>query len=393
MFLVMALLSSLAVRTSPTVERSAPVSSRCPGPERARIVGRLHTCGGVIVDHHNRLIRLKGFTLWHMARDPGLVGAPGCWDWTMPPIDRFADVARWGFNSIQLEVSWANIEAQPPTVDASGHVVHHWNHEYLRALDQVIDAAKRHGLAVLLTMTQIRWSSAFRNLKLRHGHVQACGYGMPPWLYPKGGGLHAMVKAERRFFANRNRIQKGFVAVWRKLARRYRHESPVVGAFILHEAYDLLSGGYPGTSDLSPASLHLARFYEKVGDAIHRVNRHLLVMYSDHSDWRTGQFALTRKPHLSKAVYGVEFYARNWNPDGKTTLARYERRAKVWNKPLWIHEFNAFHIPYSNDAYPHWARSTRHLLEHARRHHLSWHYNCSPDLPSGRILRVLRSGL
>src|SRR5438105_7118465 len=185
-----------------------------------------------------------------------------------------------GFNSAVIYISWANVESRRPTW-RNGHLHHHYNRTYLRALDGVIHGLGRHGVRTILAMANDRWSSAFTNLTLPHGIVVRCGSGMPAWLY-RDGGLRAMVKAEKHFFTRGGKLQRWFARAWRVVAHRYRRNRNVIGADVLHEAYDLLAQSYPGTSGLTPRAMHLSRFYTRVGRAIHHGNRHLLLFTGQH---------------------------------------------------------------------------------------------------------------
>ena len=134
-----------------------------------------------------------------------------------------------------------------------------------------------------------------------------------------------MVRAERAFFQDRGDIQAGLVAAWRMVARRYAGNTTVVGAVMLNEAYDLLAQDYPGTAGLTPASLHLTRFYDRVARAVHGANRDLVVFFGQHLSTETKLFAVARPPHLPYAVMDTEFYAPNWDPNGHRRIEEYDR--------------------------------------------------------------------
>ncbi len=93
-------------------------------------------------------------------------------------------------NSVQIMLSWANLEPRRPTRLAGGGVKHHWSAKYLAALDLAIKQFRDHGIAVVLSLGQSRWSPAFRNLKLPNGKVQRGGWGCRCGSTP-GGGFRA----------------------------------------------------------------------------------------------------------------------------------------------------------------------------------------------------------
>jgi hypothetical protein len=255
--------------------------------------------------------------------------------------------------------------------------VHHWDPAYLAALDQVIANFRAHGVAVVLSLGQSRWSPAFRNLTLPNGTVQACGVGMPMWLYPKGGGIAAMVKAERSFFAGTDGVQAQFRGVWQMLARRYLHDPAVVGAEMLFEAYDVVAVPFEGHRT-PPRSIDLAGFYERTGDAIHAVAPGLLTIYADWQSRAPGPiyYALTRKPNLKNAAYSFEFYAQNWATTKQQRFDRFRQRPQAWNVPAWSDEWDAFH--YGGRLRPgivvdaHWRRDTLALLAASKADRVGW---------------------
>ena len=297
-------------------------------------------------------------------------------------------------NSVQILLSWANLEPRAPTPLADGGVKHYWSARYLAALGLAIKQFRDHGIAVVLTLGQSRWSPAFRNLKLPNGRVQRCGAGMPMWLYPQGGGIRAMVKAERAFFTGTDGVQAKFRGVWRMLARRYRHKPAVVGAEMLFEAYDLIAVPFLGHRT-SPSALNLAGFYEKLGKAIHTIAPGLLVIYADWQSRKPGPiyYAITRKPHLANAACSFEFYAGAWTPDIRKRFERYHQRSAGWNVPAWIDEFDAFHYGRRLDPEitvdPHWRRDTLALLAKAKSERIGWSFLGAMD---DALITVLRQG-
>jgi hypothetical protein len=365
------------------------------GPHHARrITGWLHTCHSLIVDSHGRIVRPLSVDLWTLAKDEGNVGPPTCQPWAPPPPTAVHRIATWGFNSVLVGISWANLEPVPPTIAPGGAVIHHWNRLYLRALDKVVQTARANGLAVIFNMAQARWSSAFTHILLPFGEELSCGHGMPAWLYPRGGGLRAMVAAEKSFFKSM-KLQREFALAWRVVAARYRDNPTVVGGIILHEAYDLLaqSGSYPGTASLRPKDLRLSAFYKLVGRSIHAANRHLLLLFPDQQNTRTKLFAVTHRPALPRAVYAVEFYAPNWLPNGHRRLQTYVERSRGWGLPLWVLEFNAFQgVGAESTPSPHWRKDAEGFLSFTKKNGIGWSFTDYFNLPFG-VLRLLQQWL
>ena len=366
--------------------------------KRFHIDGWLHRCGTVIVDSRRRQVRPLSFEVNTLVSGAGDQAPAACGHWAKPPDALYGKVKAWGFNSVELMVTWANLEPKRPTVNADGTLTHRWDQDYLNVLRQVIEKFHAQGISVILMMLQSRWSPAFRNLTLPNGTVQPCGIGMPPWLYPNGGGIRKMVAAELGFFRNTSTyrgksVQGLFARAWRQLAARYAANRvvnrAVIGSVLLFEAYDILAQPYPGTSGLRPRDLHLARFYARVGKAVHEANRHLLLIFNDRYDNSTG-FAVTSKPRLANAVYSMEFYASNWVPDGLERMQLYEGRGHGWGLPVWIGEFSAFNHTRLNPDIPrdpYWKRHTIALLTWCIKHRIGWSLSGEPDAKLAAILK------
>jgi len=354
----------------------APAGSRClqKAPAAHWITGWLHVCGTTILDQAGHRVRLTGIEVSSLGWGAGPADPrPPCGGtWRPPPSFAYPDIATWGFNSVELFISWANLEPVPPSSGTDGTVIHHWDDDYLAELDRAIAGFRAHGVAVVLSMLQSRWSASFKDISFSNGLSTDCGAGMPAWLYPRGGGARAMVKAEERFFQNEDGVQSQFLDAWRFIARRYVGDSTVVGVLPLFEAYDVLTQPYPGASALGPADLHLARFFERVARAVHAINPRLLVMVTEQRSRTTRRWALTRRPHVPNGVLTTEFYAGNWIPNGLRRLSDHQERALRWDMPMWIDEFSAFNRTLDFAVDPNWKRDTRALLAHAKAHGIGW---------------------
>jgi hypothetical protein len=368
-----------------------------------RIRAPLRTRKGNILDRSGRRVRLLSLAFNQLGPGDGQRGksARGCTSWNPIPSYAYEDVQRWGFNSVRLLISWANLEPAPPTRHDDGTITRNWNQEYLQALDDAIKGFTQRGIAVVLEMKQVRWSPAFSNLPVPGGNALCEGWGLPKWLYPDGGGLRAMVEAKKRFFIRRQH-QPAFVNAWRFVARRYADNRMVVGADIINEPYDLLTASWPGARKLRPRHLKLAGFYERVGKAIHRENPRLLVLFQEFRSRRLNMWSLTRKPRLNRAVMDNHFYAAKWIPQGRQWLEQAHRRARAWNLPLWVGEFMAFNRSVGLPDRRGWAPMTRKMLTYAKRRGIGWAvwlygpgaFQRADDIrtPKPRLLPVIRSG-
>src|SRR6185437_4068751 len=101
--------------------------------------------------------------------------------WRVPPKDAAKNIASWGFNTVRLNLGWANLEPTAPTQSVGG-LVHHWAMDYVQAVKDTVRSLAAQKLTVILDPAQYQWSSAF---KQSAGQQVACeGYGMPAWLNP-----------------------------------------------------------------------------------------------------------------------------------------------------------------------------------------------------------------
>jgi hypothetical protein len=401
-------LLSMAVTLPASGQAAGPTSGKaptCPSKpvEVHTIKGPLHTCGRFILDANGRLVRLTALEMGSMGMGDADPATPeDCGHWSGIRSYAGEDVARWGFNSVELMISWQNLEPTPPTIHADGTVTHYWAKDYLETLDEAVKGFTDSGVAVVLMMVQSRWSTAFQNLHWE-GKSQDCGFGMPRWLYPGGGGLSAMIQAELDFFHNVDGVQSGLAAAWKMVASRYQDNPLVVGAIPLTEAYDILAVQFPGTERLRPKDFHLSAFYTRIGKAIHASNPNLLVIFWDQLSTFTKLHAVIHKPKVPNAVYGSEFYGSSWMPNGYERLAAYDQRAAGWNLPYSMGEFTMFNETLGFEPpYPNWQGNSQSVLAYAKQHHIGWAICCygtgsfmsedNAHVPKAGILPLLKAG-
>jgi hypothetical protein len=375
-----------APNPSPSPTPMAPVVTPIPAPSPTPVVlgdpvhkirGWLHTVGTQIVTGKNNPVRLVSIMvngLQHGSGTPDTVpqAYSGCLGWKTPSDSAFGLIASWGFNSVRLQVTWANLEPTAPGKRADGTLVHHWNGAYLSAIDGLVKGFAAKGVAVILEMNQVRWSPVFHHIPLPNGG-SFCGQGMPTWLYSQGLSEDSIPPVETAFFADKGHVQDRFADAWRMLAKRYARNPMVVGADILNEPYDLLVSDYPGAGDLRPKDIDLTGFYEKIGGVIHAANRHLLLIFEENRDKATKLWSVVHKPELPNAVLSVHWYPAKWkDPLGKPRLRLYVDRAHGWDLPIWIGEFNAFRYTSTSTYLSSWASDLTSFVAYARDNDLGW---------------------
>jgi len=375
-----------------------PSGGGSPRLQAQRVLPPLRTSGGQILDRNGHPVRLNSINISSMGPGVGLPGprgqaATGCWGWKAPDEQTFRNVQAWGFNTVRLSVSWANLEPQAPTRGPGGAVQHHYNAEYLSALDAAVKGFTGRGVAVILVIMQSQWSPAFHQNHTAFG-VSCQGVGMPTWLYPHASSGQ-FVTARRSFFANAGGVQHGYVAAWQLLARRYASNPMVVGADMFNEPYTL--GGFP------VADLHLNQLYVRLGSAIRSADRQLLLIFEDSNFNGKEPLALSAPPPFPNVVYSFHLYQKAWRPGGLQTVQTYVSRALRWNVPAWIGEFDAFAYTTSRPsrpANPHWRADLQRMMVDCRAWNVGWAiwtYAKRFMAPDGRepkagLLPALRTG-
>jgi hypothetical protein len=125
---------------------------------------------------------------------------------------------------------------------------------------------------------------------------------------------------------------------------------------------------------VTPRTLNLASFFERVGAAIHGANPRILIMVTEHQSYTTKTWSLLRRPSVPNGVLTAEFYAARWPGAGRTKLRDLYRRAHRWHYPLYIDEFDAFGAG-RNRAAPSWRQDTLDLLAYMKQNQISWGFN------------------
>ena len=375
--------SSPSTAPSPIVTTPSPIPAPSPTPPplgkpRHDIKGYLHTDGPLLVDEQNHPVQLFTMQINGMQKGsgtPDTVGQPyrGCFGYKVLGSEAYGLVSSWGFNSIRLQITWANLEATPPTTGKDGKLDHHYNQAYVQAIDDVVNGFAKKGIATILEMNQVRWSPAFHQIPLPSGG-KLCGTGMPTWLYPPSLSLNDIVQVEKDFFAGKDGVKGMFIDAWEYLAKRYRKNHLVIGADMLNEPYDILVTSYPNGTDERPDDLDLKGFYEKVGSAIRKINPNWLLIFEENRSKRTLKWSVTGKPDLPNVVMSAHWYPTEWKSDeGLDRLERYVDRAGEWDVPLWIGEFNAFRYTSGrSDELLSWAGDLKKFLAYAKKNHVGW---------------------
>jgi hypothetical protein len=208
-------------------------------------------------------------------------------------------------------------------------------------------------------MSQAHWSPAFNDVQTRKG-TKCAGVGMPAWLYH---GVPDEFAARRLFFADQGHQQELYAEAWKFIAGRYASDHLVVAADLMNEPYT--------KNRLTFAQLNLDHLYQTLGSAIRSVNPHILLAFQD-SQYNGGSFALTKPPSFSGVVYGFHYYVSSWASEGKAQLQAYIDRARAWNVPLWIGEFDAFGYASPRPSDANWRPDLTQMMLACKRNGVSW---------------------
>lgn len=378
------------------VSAACTTSDRPPNPAPT-VSGWLHTDGRRILDAAGTPVRMVGVGIHGMepgTGQPSSAGTGQCRGWIEPTPATYTNVRAWGFNTVRLAWSWANLEPDPPTTGADGVLKHSYNQAYLAALQHIVASFGAQHVAVVLDMHQNKWTPAF--LRSRSGKGAECpGSGLPTWLYLRSG-IHNATAAKSAFFADQDDVQQQLADAWKAVASRFADDRTVIGADMFNEPYPTRTG--------DPAALNLDRLYQTLGSAIRSVDPRVLLIFEDTPDRGTGQFGVTKPPPFDDVVYSYHLYVPGWDPLGEQAANDYLKRAQAWNVPTWIGEFNAFggannvHGGRSN-----WQASTTSLMAFCTRNDIGWSLwayaganslvQPGGDEPKSELLSLVQQGL
>ncbi len=215
-------------------------------------------------------------------------------------------MAAWGFNSVRLpmhyELLTLPVDQEPkPGVDT-------WNEAGFQRIDQLLAWTKANGMYLILDL---------------HAAPSGQGNDLPiADRDPKAPSLWDNPKAQRKT-----------IALWKKLAARYKDE-PMIGA------YDLLNE--PNWDFDGPGNTHgckdekqdkLWAFYQQLTAAVREVDpRHMIVV--EGNCWGNNYKGLP-KPWDANMALSVHKY---WNTNDEASIAPYLKLREATGLPLWLGE-------------------------------------------------------
>jgi endoglucanase len=190
-----------------------------------------------------------------------------------------------GFNAIRVPLHYSLFESD----DADG----------FKLLDQLILWCRAEGLYVVLDMHAAPGGQTGTNID------DSAGY---PWLYQSP------------------QEQEHLIAVWRRLATRYRDEPTVLG-------YDLLNEPIPTYPKLKPLNSLLEPLYKRLAGEIRKVDMHH-ILFLGGAQW-DGNFSIFGKPFDANVAYTFHKY---WTAPDDSVLKQYIDFRERYDVPIWMGE-------------------------------------------------------
>ena len=350
-----ALLASLLTAPIATADASDGATVATSAEKRPHQLSRLHATRGAkpgIFDQRGARVLLRGINVnglgEYFQANPAY--APTV------PLRRadFREIARLGFNTVRLIVSWSALEPTPGAYDTA----------YVARIRKAVDQAADYGVYVVLDMHQDAWGIAVDTHadEVCPPHTQpGNGWdGAPAWATITDGlstchngtrELAPAVKAAwQHFYDDTDGLQGHLAEVWRQLARDFATTSNVAG-------YDLLNE--PGIGTGADATTALGEFYGDTIRAIRRGERqghgfsHIVffepsVYWSAIGGWTTPSPNFTDDTNL---VFAPHIYAEALSPN--TIEAGFDaaaRTAEGYGVTVWGGEWGFFSQDPETDA-------------------------------------------
>jgi endoglucanase len=228
-------------------------------------------------------------------------------------------IRRAGFNSVRVPFSYRLFvtEGEPRRLEGPGYEL----------LDRVVGWCKSEGLLVILDMHAAPGGQTGDNID-------------DSWAYP--------------FLFESAESQELTIAIWRKLAMRYRDDATVLG-------YDLLNEPIPHFFDTAYFNPKLEPLYRRIVKGIRAVDKNH-VIFLGGSQWDTN-FKVFGPPFDERVAYTFHKY---WMEVKQEAVKEYIDFSKKYNVPIWMGE--------SGENTDEWITSFRGLLERNRIGWCFWPY-------------------
>lgn len=308
-----------------------PAAATCAIPLPTLADWRLRAEGRDFRDASGRLVLLRGVNAGGRSKWAPFVPfdfAPGGFDAALAAyMDR---AAAWGLNVLRVPFVWSAVEPTKGKDDET----------FLARYDAIVDAAWQRGIRVVVDFHQDVYAENF------------CGDGFPAWTIPSTVTLPAPhhdcadwgtaylvnpdVKASfDRFWADGSSVQADYVALWDRMALRYKDRPGVIGFEPINEpnSGSAESGVFQQTT--------LKDFYTRMIARLRAAAPSTLVFVEPIGF--DGGFASTK---LERPVGDGFVFAPHYYPLGSLEedvihngLEKWAAVATTWNVPVFVGEF------------------------------------------------------
>lgn len=215
----------------------------------------------------------KAETFWHQYRDTYI---------TRQDIHLLHEA---GFNTIRVPLHYKLFESD--------------NSEGFVLLDRVLEWSRDEGLHVILDMHAAPGGQTGANIDDSYGY---------PWLYDSP------------------EEQAHLVAIWQRIARRYRENATLLG-------YDVLNEPIPHFPALAPLNVKLEPLYKKLTAAIREVDQNH-ILFLGGAQWDSN-FAVFHEPFDKNTAYTFHKY---WTATDVSVIQPYLDFRDRYDVPIWMGE-------------------------------------------------------
>lgn len=279
---------------------------------------------------------------------------------TVIPLRRadFRRIARVGFNSVRLLVSWSKLEPQPGE----------FNRAYVRRIARAVSWAREQRLYVILDMHQDAWGKFIDTEEgetCLPGFTPAVGWdGAPEWATLTNGLptckasmrelSPAVGAAWQNFYMNTNGIQDALAETWGRLARRFAADPTIAGYDLLNEPNP---GLLPGVNDGVPLGDYYANALAEIreAEASRRGGFEHVAFFEPGIVWSATAFDVTPPPVFTddeNIVFAPHLYSESISPTAtiEQGFDLAEASASTYGTTVWAGEWGFFGEPDDNKS-------------------------------------------
>jgi endoglycosylceramidase len=299
-------------------------------------------------------------------------------------LDKYADAFEdLGFNAVRLLIIWEAAEPERGVYDE----------DYLALYDKMVEAFGRRGIRVIVDSHQDIVSRRF------------CGDGFPDWaiaeryrdlpqhadcgLWELNNLKYSVASSWDRFWTNKDGIQDRYVEMFGMLAGRYCDNPAVIGFEPINEPVPGLKGTLT-YSTWNEERLYV--MYERVGEAVHSVDKRFLVFADNCPFENLGSWSESRRrPNIDNLVFAPHYYDTGYVKFEWTTgrdrevmqngLEKHIALGRRWDVPILVGEYG---IEMGRGDAPAYVNNLYSVFDELQLSGTIWEASMSPTLWNGR---------